>query len=157
MIRRDDKEGSEIAVTRRHPDPELEIFRSRVAFPIRPDLVAHAHAFDQACVARFLDGRNMDEEVLAAIVRNDKAIALCRVEPFDLASRHQRKLRLFRSIPRHFLRASCTYPARLDSTTRDIVNAGCGLCREGLAATGPRKGRSPRHWSRCTSRPDEAD
>ena len=54
------------------------------------DFVAYLSALIQAAQTRSLDGRDMDEHVLAASLGLDKAIALCRVEPLHCTYCHGR-------------------------------------------------------------------
>src|SRR5579864_8865546 len=54
------------------------------------DLVAHLLAFAQPPEVRALDGRDVHEHVLAAVIRLDEAKALGGVEPLYSSSRHFR-------------------------------------------------------------------
>jgi len=58
-------------------------------FPaVSRDFVAYLSALIQAAQTRSLDGRDMDEHVLAARVGLDKSIALCRIEPLHCTYCH---------------------------------------------------------------------
>jgi hypothetical protein len=64
-----------------------QIFRRRL--PLVWDFViADLVAFPQVTQARLLDRGNMDENVLAAAVRLNKAVTLCRIEPLHCTHRH---------------------------------------------------------------------
>src|SRR5215475_12447237 len=67
---------------------EPQTFRCRIAFPIRPNLVADADTLDEVGVARLLHRGDMHEEVSAAIVGDDEAVALLRIEPLYLPGGH---------------------------------------------------------------------
>ena len=51
-------------------------------------VVADLLAFDDFAHSSAFDGRDMDENVLSAIVRLNKAEAFCGVEPFYCAGAH---------------------------------------------------------------------
>src|SRR5690606_24135641 len=63
--------------------------RTRVAF----DLVGDLLVFVERAQVRDLDGRGVDENVLAAVVRLDEAVALGGVVPFHSAGSHFQDLR----------------------------------------------------------------
>ena len=64
-----------------------QIFRRFLA-AVRADIERHLDAIRQAVQAGLLDGRNMDENVLAAAIRRDEAITLLAVKPFHCPTRH---------------------------------------------------------------------
>ena len=64
-----------------------QIFRRFLA-AVRDDIERHLGAIRQAVQAGLLDGRNMDENVLAAAIRRDEAITLLAVKPFHCPARH---------------------------------------------------------------------
>src|SRR5690606_20974220 len=57
------------------------------------DFVGNLLVFVQAAQAGLLDGRDVDEDVLAAVIRLDEAVALGGVEPFYSAGSHFQDLR----------------------------------------------------------------
>src|SRR5687768_13674870 len=57
------------------------------------DFVGNLLVFIEAAQARLFDGRDVDENVLAAVVRLDEAVALGAVEPFYSAGSHFQDLR----------------------------------------------------------------
>jgi hypothetical protein len=61
---------------------------SRLLAAVADDVIGDLGAIRQAVHAGFLDGRDMDEDVLAAAVRLDEAITLGRIEPFHCPARH---------------------------------------------------------------------
>jgi hypothetical protein len=71
--------------TRRLADPQ--VFRRRLAL-VRDFVIAHLGTLIEAAKARSFDGRDMDENVLAAVVRLNEAVALGRVEPLHCTHRH---------------------------------------------------------------------
>jgi hypothetical protein len=64
-----------------------QIFRRFLA-AVRDDIERHLGAIRQTVQAGLLDGRNMDENVLAAAIRRDEAITLLAVKPFHCSTRH---------------------------------------------------------------------
>src|ERR1700761_7091061 len=83
------KTGRSGGLERRRRNAELEALCRRIAFAVRPDLVAHAHARNEVGVTGLLDRGDVHEKVPAPIVRNDEAIPLLRVEPLYLAGGHR--------------------------------------------------------------------
>src|SRR5882757_10058773 len=67
--------------------PDSQIFRGRFA-SVAHFFIAHLGALIKGAEARLLNGRDMHEDILAAAVRLNKPIALCRVEPLHCAYRH---------------------------------------------------------------------
>jgi hypothetical protein len=68
-------------------DPEI---LSRLLAPIGNDFVAHLGTLIEAAQSRFLNSRNVHEDVFAAVVWLDKSVTLGRVEPFHYTCRHVR-------------------------------------------------------------------
>jgi hypothetical protein len=66
---------------------DSQIFGGRLA-TVAHFFVAHLGTLIEAAQSRFFDGGDVDEHVLAAIVRLNKSIALCRVEPLHCTYRH---------------------------------------------------------------------
>src|SRR5215213_5501273 len=58
------------------------------ALPISLDLVRDLHALREAVHTRSLNSADVDEHVLASLIRLDKPVALCLVEPLHRASSH---------------------------------------------------------------------
>src|SRR5829696_8962927 len=58
------------------------------ALPISLDLVRDLHALREAVHSRSLNSADVDEHVLASLIRLDKPVALCLVEPLHRASSH---------------------------------------------------------------------
>jgi hypothetical protein len=52
------------------------------------DLVAHLLAFTQIAQARALDGADMNENIRAAVIGLDEAVALLSIKPFHGSSSH---------------------------------------------------------------------
>jgi hypothetical protein len=73
---------------RRRRNAETKALRGRIAFAIRPDLVADAHALNEVGVTRLLDRGDVHEKVPAAIVRDDETVTLGRIEPLYFPSGH---------------------------------------------------------------------
>src|SRR5947209_8332677 len=67
---------------------ELEVCGGRLA-ALHFDVVAEFLALVQAFQPRSLDGGNVDENVLPAILRHDEAVSFAGVEPFDRAGGHR--------------------------------------------------------------------
>src|SRR5690606_27332943 len=57
------------------------------------DFVGNLLVFVQAAQAGLLDSRDVDEDVLAAVIRLDEAVTLGGVEPFYSAGSHFQDLR----------------------------------------------------------------
>jgi hypothetical protein len=68
--------------------PKLEINRGRLASLALLDLERDFLAFGQGRLARPLDSRDMDEDILRPIIGLDETVALLRVEPFNCSVRH---------------------------------------------------------------------
>ena len=64
-----------------------EIFRRFLA-AVRDDIERHLGAIRQAVQAGPLDGRYMDEDVLAAAIRRNETITLLPVKPLHCTARH---------------------------------------------------------------------
>jgi len=63
---------------------QAQVLSRHLAAAAHDDLVANAGTFCQVGVARFLNSRNVDEYVLASVVRLNEAIALPGVEPLTV-------------------------------------------------------------------------
>src|SRR5258708_30622250 len=66
---------------------DSQIFGGRVATVAR-FFVAQLGTLIEAAQSRFFDGRDVHEDILAAVVRLNKSIALSRVEPLNRTCRH---------------------------------------------------------------------
>ena len=65
---------------------ELQITGRRLAAAaVLDDVVLHGLSLVERVDAGLFDGADMDEDVLAAVIRLDEAVALLGVEPFDFA------------------------------------------------------------------------
>src|ERR1044071_9280129 len=60
-------------------------------------LVLHLRTFVQRAIAAALNGAEVDEQVLATLIRGDEPITLVRVEPLDGSGCHMS----FTSLPTH--------------------------------------------------------
>src|SRR5208283_5626921 len=67
----------------------LQVLRRELALLALLDLVADLLTLVQVADPRPLDGGDMHEDVLRAVIRLDEAVALLGVEPFDGACRHR--------------------------------------------------------------------
>src|SRR5262249_18424027 len=107
-----------------------QIFRGHLARTSRPQLVADPRALGQASVAGLLDGTDVHENVRAAFIGLNEAIAFGQVEPLHFANRHgriseSRKLVSRRkAYPNHgsrnvrFRRATRRFPALINEMRR---------------------------------------
>jgi hypothetical protein len=66
---------------------QLKVFRRFLA-AVRDNIKRDLGALTQIAHPRLLNGRDMDEHVLAASVRLDKAVTLGRIKPLHCSSRH---------------------------------------------------------------------
>src|SRR6185437_1627251 len=66
----------------------LQIDGRGLAFAAALELIAHLLTLAQAAHPGGFDGRNVDEDVLAAVGRLNEAVAFLRIEPFDRAAGH---------------------------------------------------------------------
>ncbi len=64
-----------------------DVGRAR-AFLALADIVCHLASFIKCGIAVGLDFREMDEQVLATVIRRDESISLCVIEPFYRTSTH---------------------------------------------------------------------
>src|SRR5262245_60116850 len=69
----------------------FEVFR-RLLAAVADDLILHGLPLVEGGQARALDSRDMDEHVLAAALRLDKAVTLGRVEPLHGSGSHRGSL-----------------------------------------------------------------
>ena len=68
---------------------DAEIASGRLARAlISDDLEVDLLTFIETAQASLLDSADMDEHVLATLIRLDEAVALCRVEPFHSSRSH---------------------------------------------------------------------
>jgi hypothetical protein len=72
---------------------DAQVFRALLA-PVRRDFERYLGSFAQVAEAGLLDGRDMDEDVFAASVRLDEAVALGPVKPLNRPHRHVQSPRL---------------------------------------------------------------
>jgi hypothetical protein len=88
--------GAETAIANKrslgcHPAPpssDPKVFRRRLAVATVEQLVTDRRAFGEIGQPGLLDRADVNEDILAAVVGLDEAIALRRVEPFDCADSH---------------------------------------------------------------------
>jgi hypothetical protein len=118
-----------------------QILCRRIAFPTWPDFATDAHTFDQACVAGLLNGRDADEDVLAAVVGHDEAVAFAGLNHLTLpvatsARRINPRSDVYQGLMRHRERVlqRCAHCAR--AISRDVS----------ARRRPPRRMRSARQW-----------
>ena len=77
------------AFDRRHPEGRLTL---GAGYPLAGSLrnLPVISELEWAAQSRFLNSRNVHEDVFAAVVRLDKSVTLGRVEPFHYTCRHVR-------------------------------------------------------------------
>src|SRR5690348_6924720 len=102
---------------------------ARVALDVEADLLALVQVAD----ARALDGRDVHEHVLAAIIRLDEAEALLGVKPFYGADRH--------SVVFHVASGAAGRNRAADRTSMKGRKAGPALCGAKAACRGPATSR----------------
>src|SRR5262249_55554512 len=121
-------------------------------------VVADGLAVLQAGEARALDRADMDEDVLAAVIRLDKAETLLRVEPLHFSGRHGEPLFIKQTV------AIMRFHAGGRAGSEETGSSSFGEC----AAAGPDPGAGGREhgrnragwqyecWGRCRSAPVRA-
>jgi hypothetical protein len=102
----------------------LQISRRFLA-AVADDVVADLGTLIEAAQAGLLDGRDMDEHILAAAVGLNKSEPLLRIEPLHCARRHVRtpRFEISGDNPRSIEGRAASEKARLDGTCGSAVAA----------------------------------